>query len=110
METIKPEVSLGIARRSLRKDKLLRPYSSAHQNDGTDSLQKRGNKTKGVVPVPSNQQLLSVSGSVLTTGKHLSEKKRRPYSASPTVSINPIPDHQYILQSCNSQLTEPINK
>jgi hypothetical protein len=112
METLKPEV-VGIATRSLRKDKSLRPYSSAQQNNGTDCLQKRGNKRKGVVPqgvVPSNQQLLSVSGSILTTGKHLSEKKRRPYSASPAVPIIPISDHQFILQSCDSQLTEPINE
>lgn len=100
----------GIASRPFRKDKSLRPYSSlsAQQGDGQThgSLKHlKRSKKKGVIP--SNQQLLSISGSVLTTGKHLTETRRRPYSASPAlpIPITPLAHNQLEVLHYDSQLT-----
>jgi hypothetical protein len=115
METSNSEVleaaRCGIASRPFRKDKSLRPYSSLSAQQGDEHTHSslkhlRGNKRKGVIP--SNQQLLSVSGSVLTTGKHLTETRRRPYSASPAVSvpITRLANNQLKLLHYDSQLPE----
>lgn len=95
---------VGIAGKLSKKDKSLRPNSSVQPIDGhTDSLKNvRGSTRKGVIP--ANQHVLSVSGTVLASGKPLTETKRRPYSASPTV---PTSDNQLILHY-DSQLLESV--